>query len=138
VTALHAPAISRLRRLLRGLPYATMITTLQDALEGLGVSALAADNSGRYIAVNERASTLTGYSRGELLAMSVKDLTPAMAQDATGRLWSRFIEAGAQAGDYVLERKDGAPVSVHYAAYASVAPGVHVSLLTPHDLPSSI
>ena len=115
-----------------------MITALQDALETLEVSALAADNSGRYIAANARATTLTGYSRSELLGMSVKDLTPAMRQDAADNLWPRFIHAGAQAGDYVLERKDGAPVGVHYAAFASVAPGVHISLLTPLALPSSI
>ena len=107
-----------------------MISTLQESLEALQVSALAADNTGRYVAVNSYATTLTGYSRAELLQMSVKDLTPAMRQDASGELWQRFIQAGAQSGDYVLERRDGAPVNVHYAAYASVAPGVHVSVLT--------
>ena len=107
-----------------------MIATLQESLEALQVSALAADNTGRYVAVNSYATTLTGYSRAELLQMSVKDLTPAMRQDTAGALWQRFIQAGAQSGDYVLERRDGAPVNVHYAAYASVAPGVHVSVLT--------
>jgi PAS domain S-box-containing protein len=131
VTARHAPFINRLRRRLRGLPYATIIPALQESLEDLHVSALAADNTGRYVAVNAHATTLTGYSRSELLQMSVKDLTPGMRQDATGELWNRFIQAGAQSGDYVLERRDGVPVQVHYAAYASVAPGVHVSLLTP-------
>jgi PAS domain S-box-containing protein len=110
-----------------------MMTTLQESLETLPVSALAADNTGRYVAVNSHATTLTGYSRGELMQMSVKDLTPAMRQDDSGELWHRFIQAGAQSGDYMLERRDGASVNVHYAAYASVAPGVHVSLLTPMD-----
>jgi PAS domain S-box-containing protein len=108
-----------------------MMATLQESLEAFPVSALAADNTGRYVAVNSLATTLTGYTRGELLRMSVKDLTPAMRQDASGELWQRFIQAGAQSGDYVLERRDGSPVNVHYAAYASVAPGVHVSVLTP-------
>jgi PAS domain S-box-containing protein len=108
-----------------------MIAALQESLEDLHVSALAADNTGRYVAANSHATTLTGYSRSELLQMSVKDLTPSMRQDPSGELWNRFIHAGAQSGDYVLERRDGAPVHVHYAAYASVAPGVHVSLLTP-------
>ena len=82
--------------------------------------------------------SMTGYSRDELLKMSVQDLTPEMRQDAAGLLWNRFIQAGTQAGDYVLVRKNGSPVAVHYAAYASVAPGVHVSLLTPTDLASGI
>ena len=108
-----------------------MVAALQEALEDLPVTALAADNTGRYVAANSQATTLTGYSRSELLQMSVKDLTPGMRQDATGELWNRFIQSGAQSGDYVLERRDGVPVHVHYAAYASVAPGVHVSVLTP-------
>jgi PAS domain S-box-containing protein len=130
--------INGLRRRLRGLPYATMITVLQEAIEAFDVSVLAADNTGRYVAANSGAAALTGYSRPELLAMSVKDLTPALRRDSTGELWRRFIQSGAQAGDYVLERKDGAPIAVHYAAYASVAPGVHVSIITPLDIPSSI
>ncbi len=108
-----------------------MIATLQQSLEELNVSALAADNTGRYVAVNTHASALTGYSRAELLQMAVKDLTPALRHDPSGELWRQFIQAGAQSGDYVLERRDGALVTVHYAAYASVAPGVHVSVLTP-------
>lgn len=138
MTAPHAPTINRLRRRLRGLPYATMVAALQESLEALGVSAVAADNTGRYIAVNEQATVLTGYSRAELLRMTVKDLTPAMRQDLASDLWPRFIHAGAQSGDYVLQRKDGSPVGVHYAAYASVAPGVHISLLMPIEIPSSL
>jgi PAS domain S-box-containing protein len=130
--------MNRLRRRLRGLPHAAMIAALQESLDEFGVSALAADNTGRYVAANAHASALTGYSRAELLQMSVKDLTPAMRQDASGELWRNFIQTGAQAGDYDLERKDGVPVRVHYAAYASVAPGVHVSLLTPHDMASPL
>ena len=107
-------------------------------LDEVGVAALAADNTGRYIAANPKATELTGYRHDELLRMTVKELTPAMRQDAAGQLWNRFIQAGTQAGDYVMERKNGEPVGVHYSAFASVAPGVHVSFLTPLELPSSI
>lgn len=115
-----------------------MIARLQESLEELDVTALAADNTGRYVAANNHATTLTGYPRDELLQMSVKDLTPALGQDQAGDLWGQFIQTGAQSGDFVLERRDGSPVNVHYAAYASVAPGVHISLLTPLAIPSSI
>ena len=114
-----------------------MIAELQRSLEELPVTALAADNTGRYVAANAPATALTGYSRSELLEMAVKDLTPALRHDESGDMWHRFIQAGAQSGDYVLERRDGASVTVHYAAYASVAPGVHVSVLTPLAAPSS-
>jgi PAS domain S-box-containing protein len=138
VTATHAPEINRLRRRLRGLPHSTLLQTLQEELDQFDVAALAADNTGRYVAANRRATELTGYRHDELLHMTVKELTPAIRQDAAGELWQRFIHAGMQAGDYVLERKNGETVAVHYAAFASVAPGVHVSLLSPLELPSSI
>lgn len=114
-----------------------MLAELQRSLEELQASALAADNTGRYVAANSAATALTGYSRSELLKMAVKDLTPALRQDDSGQMWQRFIHAGAQSGDYELERRDGALVTVHYAAYASVAPGVHVSVLTPLGAASS-
>jgi len=136
VTAPYTAGILRLRRRLRGLPHSTLFQTLQELLEEFPVSALGADNTGRYVAANTTATTLTGYSRDELLQMSVKDLTPAMRQDSAGELWKRFIQTGSQAGDYVLVRKDGTPVSVHYTAYASVAPGLHISLLAPAEAPT--
>lgn len=114
------------------------MSALRSHLDNFRAAALAADNMGRYIVANDLAAALTGYSRSELLGMTVKDLTPPMRQDAAGELWPRFIQAGSQAGDYVLQRKDGTPVGVHYSAYASVAPGVHISVLTPLELPSSI
>jgi len=138
VTAPFAPEINRLRRRLRGVPSSALRRTLENELEALGTAALAADNTGQYIAVNGGASTLTGYSRAELLRMSVRDLTPAMRQDLSSDLWNRFIQAGTQAGEYVLQRKDGSPIGVHYAAFASVVPGVHVSVLQEIELPSSI
>jgi PAS domain S-box-containing protein len=99
---------------------------------------LAADNTGRYVAANALATELTGYTREELMRMSVKDLTPPMRHGTAADLWSKFIHAGTQAGEYVMTRKDGAPVGVKYEAYASVAPGVHLSLFTALEMPSSI
>jgi PAS domain S-box-containing protein len=137
VTVPTTPGIGLLRRRLRGLPHSSLFRTLQELLDQFPVSALAADNTGRYVAANTLASIFTGFSREELLKMSVKDLVPAMRHD-TGDRWNRFIQCGSHAADYVLMRKDGTPLEVHYSAYASVAPGVHVSLLTPVELPSSI
>jgi PAS domain S-box-containing protein len=122
------------------LPHSALVQTLQALIEELPFATLAADNTGRYVAANTAATTLTGYSHDELLRLTVKDLTltPSMQQEPFGEVWKRFIQSGSQAGDYVLVRKDGATVAVHYAAFASVAPGVHVSMLTPLELPSSI
>ena len=111
---------------------------LQDQLEEFDVAAIAADNTGRYVAANAKVCELTGYSRKELLQLNVRDLTPAMRHKLAEERWNRFIQTGSQTGEHVLERKDGSPIGVQYSAYASIAPGVHLSLLTPLDIPSSI
>jgi PAS domain S-box-containing protein len=130
--------VNQLRRRLRGLTGTKLLEALQEQLETIDVAALAADNVGRYIAANEKVSQLTGYPRSELVGMLISDLTPALRQTMAGELWSRFIQSGSQSGEFVLMGRDGTPIGVHFAAYASVAPGVHVSFLTPLELPSSI
>jgi PAS domain S-box-containing protein len=134
----YSKDLNQLRRRLRGLPHAALLQSLQEQIEQFAGAALAADNTGRYVAANSKACELTGYSRTELLRLHVRDLTPSMRHDPTGELWNRFIHSGTQTGEYVLQRKDGTPVAVQYAAYASIAPGVHMSMLTPLELQSSI
>jgi PAS domain S-box-containing protein len=93
------------------------------------VALLIANNSGRYLDVNEHATRLTGYSRAELLRMSVWDLTPTPAATEGRRLWREFLHAGQMAGKYALCRKDGSQVRADFRAWANVLPGVHVSAL---------
>jgi PAS domain S-box-containing protein len=93
------------------------------------VALLIANNSGRYIDVNEHATRLTGYSRAELLRMSVWDLTPTPAAAAGRRMWRQFLDAGQMAGKYALCRKDGRQVRADFRAWANILPGVHVSAL---------
>jgi PAS domain S-box-containing protein len=138
VASLHTSELSQLRRRLRGLPHSTLLHTLQQQIETFSSPALAADNTGRYIAVNTGACELTGYARDELIRLSMRDLTPEMRLGAAGELWSKFIQVGSQTGEYVIQRKDGTPIGVKYEAYASVAPGVHLSLLSALEMPTSI
>jgi PAS domain S-box-containing protein len=133
VNAVQSPDLNLLRRRLRGLPHAALVQSLQEQLDGFPVAAIAADNTGRYVAANARVSEMTGYSRAELFRLHVRDLTPSMRQEDVGSLWNHFIQSGTQSGEYVLQRKDGDTIRVRYAAYASVAPGVHLSLLMPLD-----
>ena len=106
---------------------------LRRCVEAMPAAALVADNSSRYVAANSLASALTGYSVAELTGLSVMDLTP-LPNSAIGRkLWEEFIAHGGQRGDYDLRRKNGSVVHVRYWAYASVAPGLHLSLLLPTE-----
>jgi PAS domain-containing protein len=95
------------------------------------MAALVADDGGYYVAANEAALALTGFSREELLERSVSDLTAAGDAAVEERLWNSFVRSDHQRGSYSLRRKDGSTAHVLYDAYANVAPGVHVSFLTP-------
>jgi PAS domain S-box-containing protein len=93
------------------------------------VALLIANNSGRYIDVNQHATRLTGFGRAELLRRSVWDLTPTPSVPEGRRMWRQFLQAGRMAGRYTLCRKDGSTVDADFRAWANVLPGVHVSAL---------
>src|SRR3954464_6104270 len=78
-------------------------------LSGLGaapVAILIANDRARYVEVNRAATVLTGYSRSELLGMSVWDLTPEPNKSTGMTAWKEFLRTGEQSGAYPLRRKD--------------------------------
>jgi PAS domain S-box-containing protein len=133
VPARFSATINRLRAALRGKHDSELLHTLRREIEQVPAAVLVADNSTRYIASNTKAQALTGYTAAELLKLSVNDATPIPRSDEGQQLWQAFIAQGFQRGEYELRRKNGVGVPVRYWAYASVAPGVHVSLLLPVD-----
>ena len=115
--------LSESREVMRGLP--EIVSDFQHT----SACVLVADNNARYIAANEAASRLTGYSRDELLASSVWDITPS-TDVADGRAaWRQFLKDGEFDGLYRLKRKDGTLVWVHAIAVAHLVRGLHVSAL---------
>jgi len=130
------PEINRFRAALRGHRGTELLSTLRREIERLTVAALVADNFQQYVAGNAAARKLTGYTLAELYKLTVMDLTPLPNSEAGRQLWKDFIGRGAQRGDYDLVPKRGAPRHVRYWAYASVAPGFHMSLLVPMDAES--
>jgi PAS domain S-box-containing protein len=131
VASRFAPEINKLRAALRGKRGADLIDAVRRQIARLPVATLAADNSSRYVATNAAAEALTGYSADELLRLTVTDLTPASSTEDGAELWEHFVAQGFQRGEYELRPKAGRPIRVRYWAYASVAPGIHVSLLVP-------
>jgi PAS domain S-box-containing protein len=130
------PDINRLRAALRGHHGPDLIETVRKEIERLPVAALVADNSQRYVASNAAARELTGYSQPELAELTVMDLTPLPNNEVGRQLWEEFIGRGGQRGEYELVPKRGTPRHVSYWAFASVAPGMHVSLIVPMDADS--
>ena len=128
--------INRLRATLRGHRGTDLIAAVRREIERLPAAALVADNSQRYVAANVAAQVLTGYSETEIVGLTVMDLTP-MPNTVDGRgLWETFIGQGGQRGEYELLPKAGPRKHVRYWAFASVAPGLHISLLVPVGPPS--
>jgi PAS domain S-box-containing protein len=124
----HDAAVRRLGAAMRRAdPRAAEVTA---RLERFDVAVLVANDEGRYVAANQRAAHLTGFTVEELLTLTVADLTPVPYGADSRTLWKDFVVAGVQRGTYQLRRQDGSVVAVHYAAWANLAPGVHVSVLT--------
>lgn len=69
--------------------------------------------TGRFLDTNERTCEQLGYSRDELLSMTVPDID---SDGVTSATWSRFVEDIRQSGSKILEsrhrRKDGSTFSV--------------------------
>jgi PAS domain S-box-containing protein len=103
---------------------------IAERLERFDAAVLVADDEARYVAANTRAVTLTGYSVAELLTMSVPDLTPVPNTSEFRSLWHDFIRIGEQKGTYQLRCKDGSVIAVRYAAWAGIAPGCHVTVMS--------
>jgi len=65
------------------------------------------DASGWYLDVNPAAEAITGYSREELLRMSIPDLIPEDARGHGMEHFSRLLEEGTSRGEVPFLRKDG-------------------------------
>jgi PAS domain S-box-containing protein len=93
------------------------------------IAILAADDSGRYIAANDAACDLTGYSQDEMLDMSIWDLSPKRNVEKGQLMWRHFLRDGGFDGEYHLRRKTGELIGIRCIAAAHVLPGMHVATM---------
>ena len=103
-------------------------------VEKPAAATLVADDRGRYVDCDDAACELLGYTRDELLQMSVWQLTPNGHEVDGLVMWQEFLKLGVQAGIYWLVRKDRSLVEVEYRAVANARPEGHVSWLRKMDL----
>jgi PAS domain S-box-containing protein len=89
------------------------IGLLGESIDSAPVAVLVADETGRYVAVNRYACELLGYSREELLQLTIADI--GAAADVEGH-YRRFVEARFKAGITDVRRKDGTTFPFRYRA----------------------
>ena len=96
---------------------------LGEAIENGPSAVFVADENGKYVAVNQAACSLLGYTREELLDLRVSDV--ARYTEASEE-WSEMRQAGTRLGTSTLTRKDGTTVEFSYVAGATIVAGMPV------------
>jgi PAS domain S-box-containing protein len=102
---------------------------LGEAVTNADYVILVADEGMRYLAASDAACDLLGYSREELLALSVPDL---VVESNASELFDDFLREQAQSGTITLRRKDRSLVVANYDARTTVVGGspYYISVLT--------
>jgi two-component system, cell cycle response regulator DivK len=96
-------------------------------IDRLQVAILVLDEQGRYVAVSRGASTLTGYSRAELLSMSVSDCEVASDPDPLlAGPWHEFLTNPQSAAGITIRDKRGNIANIQ-TAFATLLPGWHAA-----------
>jgi PAS domain S-box-containing protein len=92
------------------------IALMSQALNKVHEAAYMMDDDARFVYVNDESCRALGYSRDELLAMSVMDIGPGWTVEMVREVWERQREAGTvQAFEASHRRKDGSifPVEIN-------------------------
>jgi PAS domain S-box-containing protein len=94
---------------------------LGEALDDGPALVFVADETMRYVAVNETACRMLGYSRDELLKLEVKDVARATTAPAE---YDEMLARGFRHGTAVITGKDGTTLDFHYRAAQTKVAGL--------------
>ncbi|MFZ5573153.1 MAG: PAS domain S-box protein [Thermodesulfobacteriota bacterium] len=106
-TASHEPVLSIVQENENRLK--TIIENAPDAF-------FAHDLNGRLVQVNEKACEFMGYSRSELLSMSVYDFQRGLEPEQAAILWQKIMQGETVKTEDLLLRKDGSTFPVEITA----------------------
>src|SRR5687767_4169287 len=93
---------------------------LGEAIDPGPIAILVADEEGRYVAVNQFACDMLGYSRAELLGLNVADIARGAGASAA------LIGPRQHEGVEELVRKDGSTLHFRYLARETRVAGMTV------------
>ncbi len=102
--------------------------------EGSRDAIFISDEESRFIAVNQAACTLAGYSRDELLAMRIPDLHEDQDLKAYRTFHDRIMSGEAIATEAKLLRKDGSKVDTEFSNRGIVVGGKAYMHTTARDV----
>jgi PAS domain S-box-containing protein len=75
-----------------------------------------ADEQRRFVDVTDGICELLGYSRSELLRMTIDDVTAPVMRSETAPLFQQYLADGRLHGKYVLLHRDGKEIPITYTA----------------------
>jgi len=103
-------------------------------VEAAGDAIFVHDLNGRFLEVNEQACLRLGYTRSELLSMSVRDIdSPAMAAEFE-RLMQQFIATGRLHSDTEHRTKDGRILSIELSSRLLTIGGQQLVISVARDI----
>ena len=88
-------------------------TLLGEALSSARIAALLADDRGYYVAVNDAACYLTGYSRSILVGFRSGQLA---ADERSRHIYENFVSGKKMQGRKLVRREDGNVIRCRYWA----------------------
>jgi PAS domain S-box-containing protein len=105
---------------------------LGDAVEHAPVAILVADDEMRYVAVNQYACDLLGYTREELLDKRITDIARYAEAPAE---FKQMVASGELSGLTTVVRADGTELKMRFRASETTMAGLlyYVSVSWPED-----
>jgi PAS domain S-box-containing protein len=105
-------------------------TLIGEAVDNGPAAIFVADENARYVAVNAFACELLGYTREELLELSVHEVAPGAAVIPS---FQELGRSGRLSGTTALRHKDGSDITIEWHASRTTVAGMEffVSVATP-------
>ncbi|MEO8258381.1 MAG: response regulator [Acidobacteriota bacterium] len=105
---------------------------LRRLIDQLQVAIFAVDEQGHCIAASEGLTTLTGYSRLQLLSRSIGEIGFVPGHVSALR-WRGYLASRQSAGMASITTQAGEDIAVHTATVAEIFPGFHVAAFAAAD-----